>query len=115
VAEFVLPKVRFIINRETTVSLSELLKMFEIRSQKLQMFRHGVETAWQMEQGSGKWTVGFEGKSTTQFRGCCSCHSCQMNIWELERTEDGEIKPGEARCWMDSTPITARAKIVFAK
>jgi hypothetical protein len=116
IANFVVSEVRFIINRGTALSLSELLKMFGMRSQKLQIFRHDVETAWQIEQGTGKWTVGFEGTSTTQLKGDDVLVTvAEMNVWELERTEEAEIKLVEARCWMDPTPVTARAKIVFAK
>lgn len=39
----------------------------------------------------------------------------EMNIWELEKNEEGEIKLAEARCWMDTTPVMARAKIVVAE
>jgi hypothetical protein len=68
------------------------------------------------KQGTGKWTVGFEGTSTTQFTGDdVPVAVAEMNIWELEKNEEGEIKLAEARCWTDTTPVMARAKIVFAK
>jgi len=115
VSAFVSPDLRFIVNRETTLSLAQLSQMFQMRAKNLQLFRHDVELAWQVEREGGRgWTVGFEGTSTTQFRGDeVLVRVAEMNVWELEKGEEGGLRLVEARCWMDPAAVTARAEVIF--
>src|SRR5277367_4872629 len=65
---FVVDTAKFVINRDPPVTVEKLSEMLQMRSKMLQLFKHDVTKAWEIENESGV-TVIFESESTTQFRG----------------------------------------------
>jgi len=113
---FVVETAKFVINRDAPVTLEELLEMLQMRGKMLQVFRHDVTRAWEIQGESGA-TVIFESESTTQFKGDdVQVKVAEMNVWELRRDRrTSALKLSEARCWMDPSAVQRRAKEVFRK
>ena len=101
-------------NHEPPLWVEILSEMFSIRREMLQLFKHDVLKAWEIQRDRGV-TVIFESVSTTQFKDDdVELEVAEMNVWELEVAEgNGELKLVEARCWMDPAVIQSRAREIF--
>jgi hypothetical protein len=111
---YVSSKAQFIMNHEPPLSFEKLSEMFSTRREMLQLFKHNVSKAWEIQREGGG-TVIFESVSTTQFKDDdVELEVSEMNAWELEVAEGtGELKLVEARCWMDPAVIQSRAREIF--
>jgi hypothetical protein len=86
------PEARFVITGSEPATIERLSQMLEMRSQKLQYFKHNVSVAWDISTEKGN-TLIFESESVTQFRSdSIKCGVGELNVWELERGEDGTLK-----------------------
>ena len=110
---YVSPKAQFIINNEP-LSVEKLSAMLSKRREMLQLFKHDVSKAWEIQREGG-CTVIFESLSTTQFKDDdVELEVAEMNVWELEGAEgNGGLKLVEARCWMDPAVVQSRAREIF--
>jgi len=111
---YVSPNAQFIMNHGSPLSVEKLSEMFSIRREMLQLFKHDISKAWEIQREGG-CTVIFESVSTTQFKGDdVELGVAEMNVWELEVAEgNGGLKLVEARCWMDPAVVQSRAREIF--
>src|SRR5277367_2617418 len=110
---YVFNTTKFVINRDAPITLEKLSEMHQMRHKMLEVFRHDVTRAWEMERDSGI-TVIFESESITQFKwDDVQIKVAEMNVWELTRVSVDRLKLTEARCWMDPAAVHKRATEFF--
>src|SRR5271170_3157673 len=110
---YVFTTTQFVVSRDAPITLKKLSEMHQMRHEMLQVFRHDVSRAWEIERESGI-TVIFESESTTQFKGDdLQVKVAEMNVWELKKGSLGRLRLSEARCWMDPSAVRKRATEFF--
>jgi hypothetical protein len=110
---YVFNTTQFVLNRDAPITVEKLSEMHQMRHRMLQVFRHDVTRAWEIERDAGI-TVIFESESTTQFKGYdVQVKVAEMNTWELKRVSWGRLRLTEARCWMDPSAVQKRANEFF--
>jgi hypothetical protein len=113
ITPFLTPQTRFLIN-DTQLLQETLTSMHRMRSERLEVFKHDVSIAWDIQHEHGH-TVIFESVSITRFRGdTVDNRVTEMNVWELGSEGGEELKLVEARCCMDPINVQKRAKEFFA-
>jgi hypothetical protein len=109
------PQATFRINNAPPTPAEKVLPMLSMRAAKVARFAHEVETAWDIPRGGGR-TVAYESTSVTVFKDDkeeVECKVKEFNLIELVEVEEGAWKAETLKTWMDSAPVTDRAKAVM--